>query len=217
MRVPPPESARASDVPNAAPAPPKTERRPGAAPVRIESRVAPFSVEGLHALHLALIEQFGENAPDILYRSGYDWALRDMVRFKAELQEQLGGRTELWDLDTKFILDAWWARLAAAGWGHSTFDCTALSRGVVLVELRGSTVGPAFAATDQPACHLYAGLYAGAFSFFERAERHAAELQCIACGATSCLFAIGPGADIDAAETWRQQGLSAAELTRRLR
>lgn len=180
-------------------------------------RTAALSADSLHALHGALIEQFGENAPDVLYRSGYEWALQDMVRLQNQLQQAIGPATDFWQMDAKFILDSWWTPLADAGWGQNVFNTASLSRGILFSELHGSAVATAFAGSDQPVCHLYAGLFAGALSFFDRTERHAAELQCAACGGTSCVFVIGAGAEVDAAETWRQQGVTAVEITRRLR
>ena len=181
-------------------------------------RVAALSVEWVHALHFALLEQFTDNAQDVLYRSGYDWGLQDMVRLNQHLHTKIGGGNfDLWQLDPKFILDSWWAPLAEAGWGRCTFDLVAVSRGIVFVDLQGSVIAAALAGSDQPVCHFYAGLFAGALSFFERAERHAVEVQCSGLGAATCLFVIGPGAEVDAAETWRQQGVAAAEILRRLR
>jgi len=180
-------------------------------------RVAALSLDTIHALHLALIEQLGENAADVLYRSGYEWALQDMVRFNRQLRQKLGDDADLGQMDARFILDSWWAPFAEAGWGTCTFDPVALARGIMLVELRGSAVAPGFAGSDQPACHLYAGLFAGAFSYFERTERHAAEMHCTACGAATCTFLVGPGAEVDSAETQRQHGAAPAEILRQFR
>ena len=180
-------------------------------------RLAALGVDAIHALHFALIEQLGDAASDVLYRTGYEWGLQDMVRFSQQLHQDVGRSMDLWQMDVKFILDAWWATFVAEGWGPATFDCSSMARSVAFAELHESAVVPAFAGSDQPVCHLYAGLYAGALSFFERTECHAVELQCAAAGATACIFAIARGADIDAAETWRQQGMPTAEIVRRLR
>ena len=181
------------------------------------ARVAALSTEFVQTLHVSLLDQFAENAQDVLYRSGYEWGLQDLVRVTQQLKNQLGARTDIWQMDAKFLLESWWAPLAEAGWGQVGFDCAAQARGVVFVELRDSAVVEALGASDQPVCHWYAGALAAAFSFLERAERHAVELQCRSMGATSCQFLVAPGAEIDSAETWRQQGTTAAEIVRRLR
>lgn len=170
----------------------------------------------IQGLHFALVEAAGENAQDVLYRTGYEWALQDMLRLNRQLQEQFGsGHFDFWQTDAKFVLDTWWAPLAAGGWGGATFGLAALTRGLLFVELRQSPVATAFSGADHPVCHLHAGLFAGALSFFDRAERHAVEVQCLALGAESCRFIVGPGAEVDSAEAWRQQGTSAAEIVRR--
>ncbi len=171
----------------------------------------------MHALHLALIEQFGENAADVLYRSGYEWALQEMTRLGQKLRTELGDATDLSQMDARFVLESWWTPFAETGWGHAQFDTTAIGRSLVLIELRASAVAPGFAGSDQPACHLYAGLFAGAFSFIERTERHAVEMQCAACGAPICSFIVGPGADVDSAETQRQRGTPPADILRQFR
>jgi predicted hydrocarbon binding protein len=117
------------------------------------------------------------------------------------------------------VLDRWWSPLAQAGWGTVTLDVSSLSRGFAFIELRHSTVVAALAGPNratEPLCHLYAGLFAGALSFFERAERHGVEIQCAALGAPACRFAVGPGSQIDEVEMWRKQGIAPDEIRRRL-
>ena len=55
-------------------------------------------------------------------------------------------------------------------------------------------------------CHLYAGLFAGALSFYDRAESHALETSCLALGHDCCRFLVGPGPLIDRAETAQRKG-----------
>ena len=181
------------------------------------TRVAALSVDFIHTLHFALVEHCGDAAQDILYRSGYEWGLQDMIRLNRQLHDEIGGGNfDLWQMDAKFVIESWWTPLAEAGWGTCQFDFSRLSRGVVCVELKNSIVAQALEGADHPVCHVYAGLFAGALSFFERTERHAVEIQCQALGQESCKFVIGPGADVDNAESRRQQGASAAEIIRRL-
>jgi predicted hydrocarbon binding protein len=180
-------------------------------------RVIAFSQPMIHGLHAALAERLGANAGDAIYRVGYEWALQDMLRLHLALKDEFGGKSfDFWQMETKFVLGRWWAPLDAAGWGTVAFDWSALARGLVFVELRHSLVAAALPGAAQPVCHLYAGLFAGALSFFERAERHGVEVQCRAQGHETCRFVIGPGPEIDSAEAWRKQGVAAAEIIRRL-
>ena len=140
-----------------------------------------------------------------------------LLRLNQNLHDQFkGDAADLWQLEPKYVFDTWWAPLQAAGHGTASFEFSRLARGVMVVNLQGSIVVAALEGADQLICHYYAGLFAGALSFFERAERHAMELQCLAVGHGSCTFVVGPGADIDVAETARQQGDAPAEVIRRL-
>ncbi|MCX6954918.1 MAG: 4-vinyl reductase [Verrucomicrobia bacterium] len=153
-----------------------------------------------------------------LYKFGYEWSLQEMVRLSRQLGEEFGGgaNLDLWQMDAKFVLDRWWAPFGATGWGAWTLDLSSLTRGFAFVELRQSVVAPQFAGTTQPCCHLYAGLFAGALSFFERLERHAVEFQCAATGAPTCRFVVGPAPQVDEAESWRRQRVAPDEIRRRL-
>lgn len=153
-----------------------------------------------------------------LYKFGYEWALQDMVRIRRQVADAGDGGTNLdrWPLDAKFVLDRWWQPLHATGWGALTLDLSSLARGFACVELHHSVVAAHSPGATQPTCHLYAGLFAGALSFFERVERHAIEFQCAALGAPACRFAVGPGPQMDEVESWRQQRVAPDEIRRRL-
>lgn len=181
-------------------------------------RLAVAPADLLLSLHLALFERFADNSQDVLYRSGYEQGLQEMLRLNAFLREQYGGDAfDLWQMDAKFILDAWWQPLARAGWGSCSFDFTLLARGIAIADMADSPIASALGSTDHPICHFLAGLLAGALSFFERAECHATEIECRAAGGKKCRFVIAPGDVIDSAEGWRQQGVSADDIVRRLR
>ncbi len=182
-----------------------------------ERRIVALSEPLLQQLHFAIIEQRGETAQDALYRTGYEWALQEMLRLTRELRAASGqANFDFWQQDLAGVLTRWWAFADALGWGTATFDLQATARGLTFVELRNSVVADAFAGADQPVCHLYAGLFAGALSFYTRAERHAVEIQCAAMNHAACRFIVGPGPEVDSAEAWRQQGIAAPEIFRRL-
>lgn len=171
----------------------------------------------LHALHAGIAEQFPDDAPDILYRAGYDQGLQDLLRLSRELRDSYGTAFDFWQADPKFILEAWWTPLARAGWGRARFDFGAVTRQLLVVEISGGFIPAALGPSAQPMCHHTAGALAGALGFFERAERHATEIACVADGAEHCTFVVAPGPLVDTAEAARQEGLAAAEILRRLR
>lgn len=178
--------------------------------------VALLPLEFMQSFHLELRNQFGDAARDVLYRSGYEWGLQDMLRLNRHLRTAPGGGGfDLWQREASFVLATWWKPLAESGWGVCHLDLSRQAHGIVCAELQHSVVAQAVDHADQPACHFYAGLLAGALSLFERTERHAVELGCRAMGHESCTFIVGRGTDIDAAESWRQQGNSAEDIIRR--
>lgn len=170
-------------------------------------RISLMTRDAMHALHATLVEQFSETAVDVLYRSGYEWGLQEILLRQKRLRQEVGGTEfNFWQMDAKFVLDAWWMPFSESGWGQCTFQRLPPPRRLYLVELRSSLVAATLRPAEEPVCHLYAGLFAGAVSFFDRQERHAAELQCAAVRGDSCRFLIGSGPDIDTAESLRQQG-----------
>ena len=182
------------------------------------SRVAAFSSDWIGLLHISIIESFGESAQDVLYRAGYEWGLRDMARMhQAQPAREGAPNQKPPTAETKSSLESWWQPLTASGWSACAFDLSPWEqRGMAFADLKNSVVAAALEGADQPVCHLFAGLFAGAVSYLARAERHAVEIECRALGHASCRFVIGPGPEIDSAESWRQQGASVAEIVRRL-
>jgi predicted hydrocarbon binding protein len=178
-------------------------------------RCAALSIDFVQSLHFSLLEQFGDLAQDVLYRCGYEWGLQDMLQLNQRLREESDGKSDIWQLDAQSVFDSWWTPFQESGWGLANFDISRMSRGIVVTELQNSVVAAAVEG-EQPACHFYAGLFGGGVSFFDRAERHATEIECRGAGHPTCRFVIGPGTDVDAAESARQQGTSPMDIIRRL-
>lgn len=173
------------------------------------------------ALMQTLHRGFGDGATDQarhqLYRTGYEWGLQDMLHLSSRMREESGGANnkDLWKMDAPFVLERWSAPFAAAGWGACIFDLSAHAKGITFVELRHSAAAAATGRAPAPVCHLYAGLFAGALSFYDRVESHAVETECAALGHACCRFIVGPGPVIDQAESARHSGI-AHEAIRRL-
>ncbi len=118
-------------------------------------------------------------------------------------------------MDAPFVLERWSAPFAAAGWGACIFDLSSHAKGLTFVELRSSAAAASVSAATAPVCHLYAGLFAGALSFYDRVESHGVEIECSALGHACCRFIVGPGPLIDQAENARHSGVT-PEAIRRL-
>ena len=181
------------------------------------SRVAALPETFMQTLHRGLGEAAPDHTRQLLYRTGYEWGLQDMLPLSRRLREKFGGsdNLDLWQMDALFVLERWATPFAAAGWGACSFDLAALAKGLVFVELRHSIAVSAVGRATAPVCDLYAGLLAGALSFYHRAENHAVETECAAQGHACCRFIIGPGNLVDQAENARRSGL-AHDAIRRL-
>lgn len=179
-------------------------------------RAALVPLEFLSDLSAALAQDSGDSTHHLLYCTGFDWSLRDMIRLGQRLRTDSGSQhnLDLWQMDASLVLESWWAPLAAAGWGECSFS--KLPHGLLLAEMRDSAPALASGRVATPVCHLSAGLLAGALSFYERAERHAVEVQCAALGHATCQIIVGASPLIDTVEKWQAQDLSADEIHRRV-
>lgn len=185
-------------------------------------RVAAWPEIFLRTLHVELAAASVDSARHLLYRAGFEWGLQELLFLSQRLREESAtpGNLDLWKLDPAVAFDRWSAPLATAGWGTWTIDRTAHATGLTVVELRHSVVVAALAssltapAVAEPMCHLYAGLFAGAVSFYDRREVHAVETACVALGHDACRFLVGPGHVIDRAEAARAVGATHAEILR---
>jgi hypothetical protein len=68
----------------------------------------------------------------------------------------------------------------------------------------------------KPVCHMYAGMFSGFFSVYERAQKESIEVQCYAMGNDCCKFLVGNQERVNAAEFWRREGANAEEIVQRL-
>jgi predicted hydrocarbon binding protein len=180
-------------------------------------RVAALPEALMHTLHRGLGDAGADHTRHLLYRAGYEWGLQDMLHLSTRMREESGSTatTDLWKMDAPFVLERWSAPFAAAGWGACIFDLSFHAKGITFVELRHSAAAAAVGHASAPVCHLYAGLFAGALSFYDRVESHGVETECAALGHACCRFIVGPGPVVDQAESARHSGI-AHDAIRRL-
>ncbi len=174
-------------------------------------RVAAWPEVFLQTLHLSLTQEAAGDASHLLYRIGFEWALQDMLQLSERVRDEFGRRPDhtLWKLGDAEAFERWSAPLATAGWGRWKIDRSARASGVTVIELQHSAVAAALGSMPAPAdpvCHLYAGLFAGGLSFYERTEVHAVETECVALGHAACRFVVGAGPVVDRAENARRAG-----------
>ncbi len=180
-------------------------------------RCAGLAVEFISSLQESVTECFGDDARDVLYRCGFEWGLKELLATTTKLlRDSSPQNVTLAQLEPKFALETWWRTMRETGHGLAKIDCSRDGRGIVVIDLRQCPAALATPIGSHPVCHYYAGLFAGALSFLDRAERHATEIQCRALGHSCCQFVVGPGSEVDAAEAARQQATPAVEILRRL-
>jgi predicted hydrocarbon binding protein len=189
----------------------------GAIYLRDGQRAAKISESFINGLHLGIEEEVGSNSGLLMYRCGQEWALADMKRFANRMRQEFGGgKLEIWQMNPAFVWECWWWPLAVEGFGGWSLDLSFEDKDISLVEIRNSAVAKSMKLVGRPVCHMYAGLFAGAFSFFKRKELHAIEVQCYAMGNDVCKFLISDEKKVNAAEFWREEGASAKAILENL-
>lgn len=163
---------------------------------------------------LALQEEVGDAAAEIMYRCGLEWGKADMQGFERRFQEEFGMRMA--DAHSRMVLESWWWPLQASGWGSWSYDLSQLKEGLIFVDLYDSAIAKSVGNIGKVACHYYAGLFAAAFGHIARADLSGLEIQCYSMGEEFCKFLIGASKRINAAQFWAREGATAQEIIARL-
>ncbi len=182
--------------------------------LRDGQRAARVTESFITGLHLGMEEEVGSNASALLmYKCGYEWGVQDMKRFNNRMRQEFGGgKLDVWQMNKRFVFESWWWPLTVEGFGGWTLDLGFGRRGMTVVELRNSAVAHSMKVVGKPVCHLYAGLFSGVFSVYEKQERQAIEVQCYSMGNDVCKFLVGGEKQINAADFWRQEGATAGDI-----
>lgn len=185
----------------------------GAIYLRDGQRAAKISEAFINGLHSGIEEEVGASSGLLMYRCGQEWALADMKRFAARMRQEFGGgKLDIWQMNPAFVWECWWWPLAIEGFGGWTLDLSFADKDITLIEIRNSAVAKSMKMVGRPVCHMYAGLFAGAFSYFHRKDLQSIEVQCYAMGNDVCKFLVGDEKRVNAAEFWREEGASAQTI-----
>jgi len=189
----------------------------GAIYLRDGQRAAKVTEAFINGLHLGIEEEVGNAGSLLMYKCGREWGVQDMKRFATRMRHEFGGgKTEIWNMNFRFVMECWWWPLTITGFGGWTLDLSFKQKDLVMIEIRNSAVAKSMKLLGKPVCHLYAGLFAGVFSFYDKKERECIELQCYSMGNDVCKFLIGDDKRVNAAEFWRQEGATAGEIMAQL-
>lgn len=185
--------------------------------LRDGQRAAKVTEAFMVGLHLGIEEEVGASSGLLMYRCGIAWGLEDMKRFAARMRQEFGGgKREIWQMNPKFVWECWWWPLTIMGFGAWRLDLEFKKRDFTVIEIRNSAVAQSMQIVGKPVCHMYAGLFAGAFSFFHRTDLQSIEVQCYSMGSDVCKFLVGEEKKVNAAEFWRSEGASAKEILEKI-
>jgi uncharacterized protein len=177
------------------------ESERGAIYMRDGQRAAKVTEAFINGLHGGIEEEVGAAGALMMYRCGYAWGVQDMKRFAERMRQEFGGgKREIWNMSMRFVFESWW------------WPLTIQDKGLTVAEIRNSAVAKSMKMLGKPVCHLYAGMFAGVFSVYDRQERESIEMQCYSMGNESCKFLIGTKERVNAAEFWRQEGATSVEI-----
>lgn len=166
------------------------------------------------AFQVALEEEVGDAAAEIMYRCGYEWGKEDIKNFVARLESEY--EKPLKSFKAGVLLELWWWPFQASGWGSWKYDLSNEKEGLIFIDLFDSAVAQSIGNVGKVACHYYAGMFAAAFSHLSRNELSGIEIQCYAMGEEFCKFLIGSSKRINSAQFWVREGATANEVIDRL-
>ena len=163
---------------------------------------------------IALEEEVGDAAAEILYRCGQEWGRFDMKGFAKRFPTEFG--RSLSDASLGMMLETWWWPLHVMGWGSWKFDLSHRKEGLIFVDLYDSAIAKSIGNIGKVVCHFYAGMFASVFSAFAGRDLSGIEIQCYSTGEDCCKFLIGSSKRINAAQFWVDEGATAEEVMSRL-
>jgi bacteriochlorophyll 4-vinyl reductase len=174
--------------------------------------VAPLDL--LADIVAALTREVGDAAAEVLQKIGATCGAADMQAFVARSNDEFGA--ELAKVHMGVALHTWWWPWMAAEWGTAKFDFEHAAQRLIRIDLSESASARSTRSAAGPVCDLYTGLFAGAFGQLSGRQVGCAEVQCRAAGATSCRFLVTTRQRAASAVAWRNSGVPAGELERRL-
>ena len=185
--------------------------------LRDGQRAVLASEDFIQGLHSGVDNEVGDASNLIMYKCGYEWGVNDMKRFNDRMRHEFGGgKTDVWDMPRKFVFETWWWPLTVEGWGGWKIDFGFEKQGMILITIMNSAIAKSMEQVGKPVCYIYAGMFAGAFSVYDRDERGSIEVQCYAMDNDCCKFIVGKEKQVNAAEFWRREGAGAGEILDKL-
>lgn len=181
---------------------------------RYRQRAMLVTEDFIVGFQVALEEEVGDAAGEIMYRCGYEWGKQDVVGFEQRFTQEFGAPPA--DMIFGMVLETWWWPLQVAGWGKWRYDLSHREEGLIFVDIWDSAVARSIGNVGHVVCHYYAGMFAAVFGHFANRELSGIEIQCYSMGEEYCKFLIGSAKRINAAQFWVREGASASEIMTKL-
>jgi predicted hydrocarbon binding protein len=156
----------------------------------------------------------GRDTAGVLYQCGWKWGQHEMRSLVPRVEQEQGRSVQ--EMDAALFLEQWWASLQSAGWGAWEPDMSQRKHGVILIDLTDSAQAGVAGLNERTGCHLYAGLFAGVFSYLTKTGLAGLEIECCATGAACCKFIVGTQKRISTAQALFSQGATVREIMNRL-
>ncbi|MEL6543549.1 MAG: V4R domain-containing protein [Myxococcota bacterium] len=181
---------------------------------RYRQRAMLVTEDFIVGFQVALEEEVGDAAGEIMYRCGYEWGKQDVVGFEQRFTQEFGVPPA--DMIFGMVLETWWWPLQVAGWGKWRYDLSHREEGLIFVDIWDSAVARSIGNVGHVVCHYYAGMFASVFGHFANRELSGIEIQCYSMGEDYCKFLIGSAKRINAAQFWVREGASTSEILTKL-
>ena len=162
-----------------------------------------------------LEEEVGDASAAVMYTVGCEWGKRDSLVFEKWFEKEYG--RSMRQVNLMFLLETWWWPYVSQGWGRWEVDLSDRQQGFMFINLFDSAMARTLGDVGKPACHIYAGLFAGFFTELVKKQLSCIEIQCYSMGENYCKFLIGGQDRINAASFWLNEGATAKDIAARLR
>lgn len=162
-----------------------------------------------------LEEEVGDASAAVMYTVGCEWGKRDSFVFEKWFEKEYG--RSMRQVNLMFLLETWWWPYVSQGWGRWEVDLSDRQQGFMFINLFDSAMARTLGDVGKPACHIYAGLFAGFFTELVKKQLSCIEIQCYSMGENYCKFLIGGQDRINAASFWLNEGATAKDIATRLR
>jgi predicted hydrocarbon binding protein len=183
-----------------------TNVRRGVTHNRSGTRIIALSEDFLRGLRAAVIDECGPAADTVFRTCGRRYGELFAKRFEKEMTEFYGQKPH------DFIFALFNACLVELfnhhGWGLLRMDFSRHDRGVVIITLDNAIMADLIRQAERPTDTLFAGIFAGFFSYLSGQELDCVQTACKAKGDPTSRFVVGLAPRLKTALEGVAQGLS---------